>query len=114
LTYNRSSRRTFCSKGCYIANRIETKSAIGRIKLIKKKNWEYPRRFIKTESGWKMLSVFTWEKHNGLIPKNHMLIFKDGDSFNDEDINNIQMVSIVDNMRAKANLKKIKENTCER
>lgn len=108
LIDNRSSRK-YCSQECYNIVREHDKNSTGKIKLVKRKGWTYPRRFIKTESGWKLLSVFTWETHNGPLPTNHIITFNDGDSFNDQDINNLCLVSAIENLLIKRGLRHASE-----
>jgi hypothetical protein len=100
LTDRRSTRK-YCSQPCYDAARQEKKNTLGQTKLLKRKEWKYPRRFIKTENGWKLLSILTWETHNGPVPQYHFIDFIDGDSFNDQDINNLKLVSCIDNLLTK-------------
>lgn len=48
--------------------------------------------WVKTEKGWVLKQNYIWEKENGPIPKNHVVIFADGDKDN-FDINNLRCVS---------------------
>lgn len=59
--------------------------------------WKFPRRRILLENGtWKLLMVHVWEQANGLVPKGHNVIPKDGDTFNDQDLNNLKLVSTIE------------------
>lgn len=93
----------YCGRDCYQKDRkIKNESLIGeKISLRKRKEWEYPRRFIKTENGWVMLARYTWEKANGSIPPKHYIAYKDGDSFNDMNIDNLYLKKHEDNLRWK-------------
>lgn len=42
---------------------------------------------------WKPKHVDVWEKVHGSVPKNHIIIFLDGDKTNCDDINNLTMIS---------------------
>jgi len=46
---------------------------------------------IKTSKGWVFKSRYIWEQHNGDIPKDHQIIFKNGNS-KDTRIENLLMV----------------------
>lgn len=46
---------------------------------------------IKTLEGWVFKSRYIWEQHNGQIPKDHQIIFKNGNS-KDTNIENLLMV----------------------
>lgn len=50
---------------------------------------------IKTKNGWVLKSHYIWEKHNGKIPKNHCIVFKDGNMLNC-DINNLELIDYTD------------------
>lgn len=100
LTDKRSSRK-YCSHECYKKAQFENANTTGRIKMVKRKGWTYPRRFVKTETGWKLLSVFTWEQHNGPLPSRHIVTFNDGNSFNDQDISNLSIISTIKNLLIK-------------
>lgn len=93
--FQRKNGQKFCSKSCYHKNRIESAGdGFGKISLRKEKGWEYPRRFIKTERGWILLSRYTWEQANGPLPPYHIIVCKDGNTFNDSDINNLEIIHI--------------------
>lgn len=87
----------YCSRGCSTNDRLKkSKDLIGvKISLRKREEWDYPRRYIKTESGWVLLSRFLWEKQNGPIPKDHYIGYKDNNTFNDEDINNLYLIKSI-------------------
>lgn len=93
----------YCGKVCYQKDRkIKTESLIeDKISFRRRKEWAYPKRFIKTERGWVMLSRYTWEKANGPVPPKHYVAYKDGDSFNDQDINNLYLRNMDDNLKSK-------------
>ena len=44
---------------------------------------------------WEKKHHYVWEKHNGKIPKNHFIGFKDGNPLNC-DINNLELISYAD------------------
>ena len=46
-------------------------------------------------TGWEKKSHYIWEQHNGKIPKNHFIGFKDGNPLNC-DINNLELISYAD------------------
>ena len=85
----------YCSSKCCLDDKKEKSiENIGNIYLRKVKRWNYPRRFIKTKNGFILLSKYIWEKVNGPIPKHHYIVYKDGNTFNDEDINNLSILHI--------------------
>lgn len=85
----------YCGKSCYVEDRKRNEGdGIGKISLRKEKQWKYPRRFIKTEKGWILLARYTWEQKNGPLPPHHFVSCKDGNTFNDEDINNLEAIHI--------------------
>lgn len=45
----------------------------------------------------RMLHVIVWEKQNGKVPKNHIVIFKDGDTMNCE-IENLACITKAENL----------------
>jgi hypothetical protein len=93
--YQSKNHQKYCSGSCYLTVRKETLGdGIGKISMRKEKNWEYPRRFIKTEKGWILLSRYTWEKANGPLPAHHFITFKDGNKFNDEEASNLDILHI--------------------
>ena len=50
---------------------------------IRKDKRGIPYKFIRTkQSVWIPLHRYVWEKQNGPIPKNHNILFKDGDTLN--------------------------------
>lgn len=93
----------YCGSNCYQKDRkIKNESSIGeKISLRKRKEWEYPRRFIKTQNGWIMVARHTWEKVNGSIPPKHYIAYKDGDSFNDQDIDNLYIKNSEENIKGR-------------
>lgn len=88
--YQKYKKRKFCSHNCYIKNKLVV-NGVGNIILKNRKRWKTPRRFIKTESGFILLSNYTWNNNNGKIPERCYIGFKDEDSFNDGDINNLYL-----------------------
>lgn len=94
------NKQLYCGKACYHEHRKEKMGdGIGKITMRKEKHWEYPRRFIKTEKGWILLSRYTWEKENGPLPANHFIAYKDGNTFNDEDVKNLFSVHISNSLK---------------
>ena len=96
----------YCSRACYLATTRDTVKNIVKISFFKKKGHEYPRRFIKTSTGWKLLCNVIWEQKNGPIPHRYYIKFKDGNTFNDEDIDNMYLNSMLENIHP--TIKKIK------
>lgn len=87
------SKQKYCCRKCYNLDKKEKKGdGIGKISFRKVKGFEYPLRFIKTEKGWIRFSKYIWEKTNGPIPENHRIAFKDKNTFNDENVNNLYIV----------------------
>lgn len=85
----------YCGAKCSLdARKLMMGDGIGKISMRKEKKWEYPRRFIKTANGWILVSRNTWEKVNGPIPPYHFIAYKDENTFNDEDIDNLYLVHI--------------------
>lgn len=95
------SNQKYCCHPCYTKVRNQkTKDSIGKlISLRNNKNWEYPRRYIKLEKKWMLVSRYTWENANGPIPEGYYIGYKDGDTFNDQDINNLYLVESVFNKK---------------
>jgi hypothetical protein len=55
-------------------------------------------QYIKlADSEWQLLNRYTWEQHNGPIPKGMVVVYKDGDYLNN-DINNLLMITKKENM----------------
>jgi hypothetical protein len=55
-------------------------------------------QYIKlADSKWQLLNRYTWEQHNGPIPKGMVVVYKDGDYMNN-DINNLLMITLKENM----------------
>lgn len=51
---------------------------------------------VKEPRTWKLKHRVVWEEHNGPIPKDHVIIFRDGNRLN-TDISNLMMISRADN-----------------
>ena len=49
------------------------------------------------DSKWQLLNRYTWEQHNGPIPKGMVVVYKDGNYLNN-DINNLIMITKKENM----------------
>jgi hypothetical protein len=49
------------------------------------------------DSKWQLLNRYTWEMHNGPIPKGMVVVYKDGNYLNN-DINNLLMITKKENM----------------
>lgn len=49
------------------------------------------------DSKWQLLNRYTWEQHNGPIPKGMVVVYKDGNYLNN-DINNLLMITMKENM----------------
>lgn len=55
-------------------------------------------QYIKlADSEWQLLNRYTWEQHNGPIPKGMVVVYKDGNYLNN-DINNLLMITKKENM----------------
>ena len=55
-------------------------------------------QYIKlADSKWQLLNRYTWEQHNGPIPKGMVVVYKDGNYLNN-DINNLLMITKKENM----------------
>jgi hypothetical protein len=99
----RERHQKFCSVSCSFSDRKEKMgTGIGKITFRKEKGWVYPRRFIKTEKGWILLSRYTWEQVNGPLPKHHIVVCKDGNTFNDDDISNLEIAHVSKALLAKS------------
>lgn len=73
----------------YISYRVERLKS-GKIKMYK---------FIRvSKCKWKPLHAYLWEQNNGVIPKGHIVIFKDGESLNC-DIQNLELITRAENMK---------------
>lgn len=64
---------------------VSTTNGVTKIKIT---NYKY-----KAKNNWKLLSHHTWETYYGKIPKDHRIIFIDGNNSNC-DIENLQCVSV--------------------
>ena len=49
------------------------------------------------DSKWEQLNRYTWEQHNGPIPKGMVVVYKDGNYLNN-DIANLLMITLKENM----------------
>ena len=49
------------------------------------------------DSKWQLLNRYTWEQHNGPIPKGMVVVYKDGNYLNN-DITNLLMITLKENM----------------
>ena len=55
-------------------------------------------QYIKlSDSNWQLLNRYTWEQHNGPIPKGMVVVYKDGNYMNN-DIANLLMITKRENM----------------
>jgi hypothetical protein len=55
-------------------------------------------QYIKlADSNWQLLNRYTWEQHNGPIPKGMVVVYKDGNYLNN-DIDNLLMITKKENM----------------
>jgi hypothetical protein len=55
-------------------------------------------QYIKlSDCNWQLLNRYTWEQHNGPIPKGMVVVYKDGNYMNN-DINNLLMITKKENM----------------
>ena len=55
-------------------------------------------QYIKlADCNWQLLNRYTWEQHNGPIPKGMVVVYKDGDYLNN-DITNLLMITKKENM----------------
>jgi hypothetical protein len=55
-------------------------------------------QYIKiADSNWQLLNRYTWEQHNGPIPKGMVVVYKDGNYLNN-DITNLLMITLKENM----------------
>jgi hypothetical protein len=55
-------------------------------------------QYIKlADSKWEQLNRYTWEQHNGPIPKGMVVVYKDGNYLNN-DIANLLMITLKENM----------------
>ena len=55
-------------------------------------------QYIKlADCNWQLLNRYTWEMHNGPIPKGMVVVYKDGNYLNN-DINNLLMITKKENM----------------
>ncbi len=86
----------------------DTTLPMGHISLRYHKREGRAYKYIKTVTGMRLLQRVTWERHNGEIPKGHIIAFKDGDSMNC-DISNLFMLSRAENMERNRNHKKFSE-----
>lgn len=57
-----------------------------------KKGQKYVYEKVAEPNVWKMKHILEWERHNGPVPKDKIIIFADGDTTN-TDISNLVMIS---------------------
>lgn len=96
------------TKGLTGANRTSFKKGnvphntkqIGEIWIRERIGEKY--KWIKTENGAMLLHRHLWEREHGKIPKNHVVIFKDGDSMNCT-IENIECISRSEHLKRNSN-----------
>lgn len=75
-------RQIYCSDKCRKGNKEHVlKNINGQV-----------RRYTRVDKKWKLAAIVTWEKHNGPVPEGKSIWFKDGEHFNDLDINNLYLV----------------------
>jgi hypothetical protein len=93
------SLNKYCSLAC---SQKKKKIGIGGITLRKAyKHWKYPRRMVRTEDGFVLLAKLTWEKANNQeVPKGWTIGYKDGNTFNDEDAENLFIFEIKENLKS--------------
>jgi hypothetical protein len=89
----------FCSLEC---SKESKKPKVGDIRLLKKyKHWKYPRRMVRTENGFVLLAKIAWEKaNNQKVPKGWTIGYKDGNTFNDEDVENLFIFEIKEKLKS--------------
>lgn len=57
-------------------------------------------KYIRIDLGvWRPLHIYLWENKNGKIPPKHCLWFKDGNTLNAEDLNNLELITRKENRR---------------
>ena len=63
-----------------------------------KERGERPYKFIRVKQGkWELLHRYNWVKAHGSIPKNMVVVFKNGDTMNCE-IDNLEIITKKENM----------------
>ncbi len=60
--------------------------------ITERKSFDRMYKYIKTDSGWKLLHHHRWAEANGSIPKGHLVAFKNGDHF-DCRLENLEMIT---------------------
>lgn len=66
-------------------------------------------KYIRISEGkWQLYHRYLWEKHNGKIPKGHIIAFKDGNQLNTV-IENLEMITKIENMYRNSYLKHPRE-----
>ena len=84
-------RKRFCSIECFKKHKSNYQ---GKVRIRKIKNSKYPRRFtFDNLKGWVLTSDYLWEQKFGKIPEGYIVGFKDGESFNDQDIHNLKLIA---------------------
>ena len=93
------SLNKYCSLPC---SQKKKKIGLGGITLRKAyKHWQYPRRMVRTEEGFVLLAKLTWEKaNNQKVPKGWTIGYKDGNTFNDEDAENLFIFEIKEKLKS--------------
>lgn len=87
------SKKTRFKKGNLPAN---TKA--DNVVTIRRDTSARPYKYIRLSQGvWELHHRVVWERNNGKIPKDHIVVFKDGDSLN-TDIKNLELISKAENM----------------
>ena len=87
------TKKTRFKKGCKPHNKKENGTVVKRKHINRK-----PYKWIKMKNNiWMLYHRFIWEKANGKIPKNHLIVFKDKNT-NNTIIENLELITLAENM----------------
>lgn len=75
-----------------------TKDGTGHIVIRKDNKTNKPYKYVKLADGdWQLLHRVNYEKKNGPIPPGHVIRFKDGNTLNCEDVDNLMCITMAEN-----------------
>ena len=90
----RASRRTTFKKG----NEPVNTKFNGAVSLREDKTGRTYKYIRISKAKWELYHRYRWMKFRGKIPKNHLIVFKDGDSMNCK-LSNLEMITLEENMK---------------
>lgn len=86
-------KHTFIQKGLTPHNTLHDGAITTRTNRKSKRQYKW----IRIDGKWEMLHVVEWVKANGVVPKGHIIVFKDRNSLN-VDLKNLECITFKENM----------------